>query len=193
LAAFDFDAALRWARFDPKRTLSRRSPEELSFLQGRAESGNSLLLDTCVYIDRLQGRLPDEVIELLSLRHTNHSTVAVQELVHSAGALNPAHPSTSSVIQQIGKVIKAMPSHRVFVPDADILGRAGILAGILSRIQGYAKDDRLRGLQDSVLFLQAQKLGCTVLTSNTGDFDYFLQLFPKARVLFYRQQNPTGR
>jgi phage I-like protein len=38
-----------------------------------------------------------------------------------------------------------------------------------------------------VVFLQAQKLGLTVLTANVGDFDPLLQLVPSGRVLFYRQ------
>jgi hypothetical protein len=79
-----------------------------------------------------------------------------------------------------------MPDHRVFVPDAEVLGRAALLAGILSRVQGYALDVRLKALKDCILFLQAQKLGCTVLTAKLADFDYLLQLLPTGRVQFYR-------
>jgi hypothetical protein len=42
-------------------------------------------------------------------------------------------------------------------------------------------------LQDSVLFLQAQKLGFSALTANVAGFDYLLQLIPAGRVLFYRR------
>ncbi|TIQ70127.1 MAG: DNA-binding protein, partial [Mesorhizobium sp.] len=59
-------------------------------------------------------------------------------------------------------------------------------SGMLCRLQGYKNDSRLRALQDCVLFLQAQKLGCTVLTGNISDFDYLLQLIPTGRVLMYR-------
>lgn len=82
--------------------------------------------------------------------------------------------------------IEAMPDHRVFAPDAEVLGRAALLAGILSRLQGYARDGRLKALQDCVLFLQARKLGLTVLTANIDEFDLLLQLVPAGRVLFYR-------
>lgn len=41
-------------------------------------------------------------------------------------------------------------------------------------------------LRLATLFLQAQKLGFTVLTANIADFDYLLQLVPTGRVLFYR-------
>ena len=57
-----------------------------------------------------------------------------------------------------------MPDHRVFTPDADVLGRAALLAGMLCRLQGYARDAKFKALQDCTLFLQAQKLGFTVLT-----------------------------
>ena len=165
----------------------RRNDAELPFLGGTAEAGPELVLDTCVYIDGLQGSAPDVVADLLDLRFSNHSTVAIQELMHSVGALNPRHPGTKTAIKQIGATIKAMRPHRVFAPDADVLGKAALLSGILCRLQGYQQDARLRALQDCVLFLQAQKLGFTVLTGNIGDFDYLLQLIPTGRALFYRQ------
>jgi hypothetical protein len=39
-----------------------------------------------------------------------------------------------------------------------------------------------------VLFLQAQKLGFTVLTANIADFDILLQLIPTGRALLYRSR-----
>ncbi len=107
--------------------------------------------------------------------------------MHAVGVLHPSDRRTVSVITAIGKQIKAMPQHRVFVPDSELLGRAALLSGILCRVQGYEKDGKLRALQDCVLFLQAQKLGLVALTANVNDFDIFLQLLPAARALFYRQ------
>lgn len=186
MSDFDFDAAVRWARFDPGRTLARRADSELPFVEETAEAGLELLLDTCVYIDGLQGRTPDLVADLLDIRHSNHSTVAIQELMHTVGVLDPAQPGTKTAIRQIGATVKAMPVHRVFTPDADVLGRAALLSGMLCRLQGYHRDARLRALNDCVLFLQAHKLGLGVLTANVSDFDYLLQLMPTGRVLFYR-------
>jgi len=80
----------------------------------------------------------------------------------------------------------AMPDHRVFTPDTDILGRAALLAGMLCRLQGYSRDARLKALQDCTLFLQAHKLGLTVLTRNIAEFDCLMQLVPGGRVLLYR-------
>jgi len=188
VAEFDFDAARRWARFDPQKTLARRGDNELPFVDANLIGGQGLLLDTCVYIDQMQARSPPAVDELIAKRQINHSTVAIQELMHTVGVLNPSDARTAGVIAEIGKQIKAMPSHRLFAPDMEIIGRAALLSGILCRLQGYGRDGKLRALQDCVLFLQAQKLGLVVLTANVGDYDILLQLIPAGRALFYRQQ-----
>ncbi len=126
------------------------------------------------------------VSDALDLRGVHHSTIAVQELTHTVGVLDPAHAGTGSAIAQVGTLTKAMPPYRVFAPDPDVLGRAALLSGLLCRLQGYKADGKLRALRDCVLFLQAQKLGLTVLTANVNDFDILLQLLPAGRVLFYR-------
>ena len=188
MAEFDFDAARRWARFDPENTLARRSDDELPFVSASLTAGQGLLLDTCVYIDQMQDRAPQVLDDLIAQRQVNHSTVAIQELMHTVGVLNPSDARTASVVDVIGKQIKAMPPHRIFAPDIEVLGRAALLSGILCRLQGYKKDGKLRALQDCVLFLQAQKLGLVVLTANVGDYDILLQLIPTGRVLFYRSK-----
>ena len=188
MAEFDFDAARRWARFDPQRTLTRRSDNELPFVNPGSIGGQGLLLDTCVYIDQMQDRSPQILDDLIAQRQVNHSTVAIQELMHTVGVLNPSDARTATVIDVIDKQIRAMPPHRIFAPDAEVFGRAALLSGILCRLQGYEKDGKLRALQDCVLFLQAQKLGLVVLTANVGDYDILLQLVPTGRVLFYRSK-----
>jgi hypothetical protein len=187
VAELDFEAARRWARFDPHKTLARRGDHELPFVDGSLVGGQGLLLDNCVYIDQMQDRSPQVLDELIAQRQVNHSTVAIQELMHTVGVLNPSDARTAGVVSEIGTLIKAMPPHRIFAPDIDVLGRAALLSGILCRLQGYEKDRKLRALQDCVLFLQAQKLGLVVLTANVGDYDILLQLVPLGRALFYRQ------
>lgn len=188
MAEFDFDAARRWARLDPQRTLARRSADELPFVDVSSVGGQGLLLDTCVYIDQMQDRSPQVLDDLVAQRQVNHSTVAIQELMHTVGVLNPSDARTAGVINEIGKQIKAMPPHRIFAPDIEVVGRAAPLSGILCRLQGDEKDGKLRALQDCVLFLQAQKLGLVVLTANVSDYDILLQLIPVGRALFYRQK-----
>ncbi len=188
MAEFDFDTARRWARFDPERTLTRRSDDELPFVNPGSIGGQGLLLDTCVYIDQMQDRSPQILDDLIAQRQVNHSTVAIQELMHTVGVLNPSDARTATVVDEIGEQIRAMPPHRIFAPDTEILGRAALLSGTLCRLQGYEKDGKLRALQDCALFLQAQKLGLVVLTANLGDYDILLQLIPAGRVLFYRSK-----
>lgn len=187
MAGFDFAAARRWARFDPGRTLARRRDDQLPFVDSDVVGGQALLLDTCVYIDQMQGRSPEILDHLIGARVANHSTIAIQELMHTVGVLDPHEPRTLGVIREIGRMIEAMPAHRVYAPDPDVLGRAALLSGILCRLQGYAGDHKLRALHDCVLFLQAQRLGCVVLTANVADFDILLQLIPAGRALLYRR------
>jgi hypothetical protein len=187
VAQFNFDAALRWARYGSRKALVRRSDKELPFLNDDVIAGPAVLLDTCVYIDQLQARCPGIVELLVETRHVGHSAVAIQELMHTVGVLDPWHPKTKSVTAEIRRLIVAMPAHRVFVPDLETLGRAALLSGVLSRLQGYTRGARLRALQDCVLFLQAQRLGLTLLTANVSDYDYLLQLVPEGRVLLYRR------
>jgi predicted nucleic acid-binding protein len=187
VAAFDFEAARRWARFDPQKTLARRGDDELPFVDAGRMGGQGLLLDTGVYIDQIQDRSPQILDDLIAQRHVNNSTVAIQELMHTVGVLQPSDARTATAVAVIGAQIRAMPQHRTFAPDIEVLGRAALLSGILSRLQGYEKDGKLRALQDCTLFLQAQKLGLAVLTANVRDFDILLQLIPSARALFYRR------
>ncbi|WP_027575076.1 type II toxin-antitoxin system VapC family toxin [Bradyrhizobium sp. WSM1743] len=188
MAEFDFDAAQRWARFDPQRTLARRSDNDLPFVNPSSIGGQGLLLDTSVYIDQMQGRSPKILDDLITQRQVNHSTVAIQELMRTVGVLDPSDTRTATVIEVIGKQIRAMPPHRIFAPDTEVLGRAALLSGILCRLQGYEKDGKLRALQDCAVFLQAQKLGLVVLTANVGDYDILLQLIRTGRALFYRSK-----
>jgi hypothetical protein len=188
VADFDFDAARRWARFDPQKALARRPDHELPFVREERIGGQPLLLDTCVYIDQMQDRSPDILDVLIETRQVNHSMVAIQELMHAVGALNPKDARTAGVISEIRRVIRAIPAHRVFAPEPDVLGKAALLSGILCRLQSYAGGARLRALHDCVLFLQAQKLGLTVLTANISEYDYLLQLISAGRVLFYRRK-----
>lgn len=188
MAAFDLGAALRWARFDPQKTLARRGDDELPFADTSRTGGQGLLLDTCVYIDQMQDRSPQILDDLIARRQVNHSAVAIQELMHTVGVLNPSDARTAGVVAEIGKQVEAMPAHRIFVPDIEVLGRAALLSGVLCRLQGYGKDGKLRALQDCVLFLQARKLGLVVLTANVRDYDILLQLVPEGRALFYRQK-----
>jgi hypothetical protein len=187
MAGFDFAAAQRWAVFDPGHRLERRPDDALPFIAADIAPVSRLLLDACVYIDQLQGRMPARLGAALARCQVNHSTVAVQALMQTVGALNPDDPRSAGAIAAIGRLIDAMLPHRLLAPDPATLGRAAWLSGVLCRLQGYGQDAQLRALQSCTLFLQAQQLGLTVLTANVDDFDLLLQLIPAGQVLLYRR------
>ena len=186
MSAFDFTGTLRWARAHTRARLAPRRDDELPFAEV-AGAGPALRLDTCVYVDQLQGRAPAIIESLIGVRLTNHSTVAMVEMMHAAGRLDPAHPGTRRAVAQIGALLDAIPTHRLFAPDAEVLGRAAVLSGALCRLGGHARDDRMRVLHDAILYLQAHKNGLTVLTRDVRDYDLLLQLVPSGRVVFYRR------
>ena len=103
--------------------------------------------------------------------------------------LDPAHPQTHEITEQISNVIERRPSYRTIAPDPEIWREAGILSGVLARLQGYGRDNRRRALNDALLFATARKHGCTVLTRNVVDFDLLAQLDPNGSVLFYRTKS----
>jgi len=187
VARFDFDAARRWAQGVAKGATRRRDDSALPFVDASSLGGQPLLLDTCVYIDQVQDRTPAALDELISTRLVHHSTVAIQELMHMVGVLDPSDRRTEGSIAKVRAQFERMLPHRIRTPDADVLGRAALLSGILCRLQGYDKDSRMRALRDCVLLLQALEEGFVLLTANIADFDILAQMVPGARTLFYRR------
>ena len=124
----------------------------------------------------------------LILRATEawHSPVTEAELAAAIGLLDPNRSDTREIVEQIRAVIERRPSYRTIVPDPEIWREAGILSGVLARLQGYGKDHRRRALNDALLFASARKHGCVVLTRNVVDFDLLQQLDRAASVLFYK-------
>jgi predicted nucleic acid-binding protein len=115
-----------------------------------------------------------------------HSPVTEAELTVLAGSLDPSHSNTRKAIDQIAISINQRALRRTIIPDAIVWREAGILSGVLARLQGYDKGQRRRLLNDALLFVTAKRHGCTVLTRNVGDFDFLQQLDPAGRVMFYR-------
>ncbi|MER9868970.1 hypothetical protein NKJ35_17605 [Mesorhizobium sp. M0136] len=188
MLVFDLGSALRSLK--PQRRaggLERRPDSALSWAGDQAPVGGALLLDTSVYLDVLQGRTPKVVDDLLTYRLCQHSAVCLAELSHLFGRLDPAHPTTKSVLKVVAGTIEDIPVHRLHAPDATAWGRAGMLAGPLFRLSRLPKGEghERRFLNDALIFHQAGLLGATVLTGNVRDFDYLNQLVPSVRVIFY--------
>ena len=181
---------------DARRTLRRLKPSERrASLQYRQRSElpfiadtssvPKLLLDTTVYIDELQGKLPRDVELAIRSASLWHSTVTECELSALAGLLNPNHPDTPHAIDQVLASIEQRPSHRIVNPDREVWRDAGILAGLLARVQQYGKAEQRKTLNDALIFLSATRAGLTVLTRNISDFDLLMQLARDGKVLFY--------
>ena len=169
--------------------LTRRADSGLAWASDQPLIGSPLILDTCVYLDVLQGRTPEAVDELLTYRVCHHSAVCLAELTHVFGRLDPAHPSTIAVLQTIRGVIEDIPRHRLQAPETAMWGEAGILAGELFRLSGAPKGagHERKYLNDALIYLQARSIGAGVLTGNVADFDFLNQLGPGVPVILYRQ------
>jgi predicted nucleic acid-binding protein len=185
--SLDLPGALRRLKPQKRKTAIRARPDDrLTFVSIPATGGGELLLDTNVYIDVLQARTPDAVKQLLAARALNHSAIAVAELAHAFGRLDPSHPQTGRALKAVEQVIAAIPQHRLHAPSVQALVEANILAGTVARLRGLARTDRQPFVNDAILYLQALEQGHTILTRNLADFDTLQQLVPEGRVLFYR-------
>jgi predicted nucleic acid-binding protein len=168
------------------RLLQRRADSELDFLETAKFRPAKLLYDTTVYIDILQKRFPETGKLALRAVEAWHSPVTEAELASSVGLLDPSHPKTRQLIDEIAGVLDRRPIQRTIAPDTVIWREAGILSGILARLQGFDKGQRRRLMNDALLFVTARRYGCTLLTRNLSDFDLMQQLEPAGRVMFYR-------
>lgn len=168
-------------------TLTPRLDSELPFAAAESVIGPPLMLDTCVYLDVLQGRAPEAIKALLNARHVFHSSGCLEELAHVFGRLDPADPRTKRALAAIRNLIdRAIPAHRLSAPDASGWMTAGIVAGVVSRIRGHTADGRLRYLDDAMIYAHAARMGCVVLTRNIRDFDFIDQIMPSGGILLYR-------
>jgi predicted nucleic acid-binding protein len=166
--------------------LQRRPDSELDFIETAKIRPAKLLYDTTVYIDVLQHHFPDTGKLMLRAVEAWHSPVTEAELASAVGLLDPSHPKTQELINEIAGVIDQRPIQRTVAPDGAVWRGAGILSGILARLQGFDKSQRRRVVNDALLFVTARRHGCTLLTRNISDFDFLQQLDPAGRVLFYR-------
>jgi len=98
----DIERSLR--RLKPERfigALQRRPDADLAFVADAPLSGSPLLLDTCVYVDALEGALPPETETLLRIRTLFHLSVVLGELSHNFVRLNPRDPRTSAHLNRV--------------------------------------------------------------------------------------------
>ncbi len=184
------DLARSLRRIKPERltgSLSRRDDANLDFADAATLSGPPLLLDTCVYVDGLEGSLPPQVEALLRTRTLMHLSVVLGELSHNFGRLDPRHRNTRQHLDELARVIEAIPRHRLEdTISAGVLLEAGIVSGLVFRLGGFQPGQEVAALNDATIYLYALEHGYTVLTRNIRDFDFMNQIVPAGRVLFYQ-------
>ena len=187
--SFDLKGAERKLRPQKETAaLRERPPDALRWAAQEPATGGPLLLDATVYIDTFRGQTPAEVDALLRTRSIFHSAVSLAELTHAFGRLDPRDPRTRPTLVVIaGAIEHDIPRHRLFEPDVQTWGEAGMLAGKALRLGRFPTGQGLERklLNDSLIYLQARKIGAAVLTRNRRDFDFLNQLAPTGATIFY--------
>lgn len=184
------DLARSLRRIKPERfggKLRRRDDASLTFVGAVSLFGPPLLLDTCVYVDSLEGGLPLQVEALLRTRTLVHLSVVLGELSHNFGRLDPKRPETREHLSELSGMIADIPRHRTEDNiGAGLLLEAGIVSGLVFRLGGFQPGQEVAALNDATIYLHALERGYTVLTRNIRDFDFMNQIVPSGRVLLYR-------
>ena len=71
------------------------------------------------------------------------------------GHLDPAHPGTAAHRAPLIEILQRMVPTRIVSPSADAWTEAAAIAGILARVQAYARENRRAVLHDALMLLTA--------------------------------------
>jgi predicted nucleic acid-binding protein len=184
------DVAAVVARHDPAawvRPLRYRPKRELPYDPAAVPPDASLLLDTTVYIDQLKGHLPAALVALISSRVIVHGAPVLAELAVTVGVLDPHDPRTSATLEPILDTLRHIPPQRIVTPSEEAWLEGAVLAGILGRTQGIAKEHRRKFLNDVLMFLLAAEADAILVSRNAHDVDLLLQMKPGTGVLLYER------
>jgi predicted nucleic acid-binding protein len=151
-----------------------------------AQAGLALLvLDTNVYIQSAAGTLPDAAAALLDRALLFHCSVALGELAVGVANADPRRPAWRAMRDYYRTLMDRIPETRLLVPDAQTWAEAGLVAGTMSRIQGYQALQRKDCLNDALIYLTAAKAGLAVLTANRDEFDLIQQIAPNGQFIHF--------
>ncbi len=160
------------------------------------------MLDTTVYIHRLQNRVPPPLKDFIDSRKIIHSSVALSELSITLGLLDPDHPATETTRALLVHLLQSIRLSDARSPTPASVVQAGTLAGMLARTQlGLSRPKKSlsadqeccqRGqrralFHDALIFLTAREQGAVLVSSNVADMDLLLRFHADAAVLLYRQ------
>ena len=107
----------------------RYRPDDELPLDAKAAADRPLLLDTTVYIDRSQSKLPRAIMgRIVAAQHRIfHCGVVCAELAISLGLLSPDHPRTPATSAAILAHLDHMVSHRAISPSATAWTEAAVV------------------------------------------------------------------
>ena len=183
------------ARHDPSAwisTLAYRTRDELPFDAEAVGGATPVVLDTTVYLDALKAPgLPTTIAGLLARNIVLHCAIACAELTVSVGHLDPAHPGTAAHRIPLVETLSRMVPTRIVSPSADAWTEAALIAGILARVQGYARESRRAVLHDALMLLTSVEAGATLISRNVRHMDLLLRFRPDAQVLLYDRPSPV--
>ena len=178
---------LRSTRLAQRTTfIATRPDDDLTFFKDLPEKGDSIIFDTCVYIDHLQGRFPANIVDRISGRSVYHSSMALSELVFSFGHLDPNDPRTQKNINLVKNYLSLIPDQKLLTPLPETMMRGAILAGSITRILKQNEENRRKGLIDAMIATHVSQDNLRLITRNIVDFDRLSQLDKKLKVAFYR-------
>jgi predicted nucleic acid-binding protein len=183
----DLKAGLRRIKSDKRhKQIASRPRAKLVAADDIGGAGRAaLLLDTNVYIRSAAGTLPSVVTALLDRGVLYHCSVCVSELAAGVANADPAHSRWRSLRDHYDALILRIPSSRLLTPDAQTWAEAGLIAGTLSRTQGYQRHQRKECLNDALIYLTAAKAGLPVMTANRDEFDLIQQLAPQGQFIHF--------
>ncbi len=144
-----------------------------------------LLFDTNVYIHEAGGKLEAAAQTVVDDCISIHCSVCIAELMVGIGNSDPSHPRWRARRDHYLELVKTIPNHRLLVPDEAIWAEAGLIAGILSRVQNFQPHQRKECLADALIYLVAAKEGVAVLTSNRDEFDLIQQVAGRGTFVHY--------
>lgn len=183
------------------RPFPRRPDSELPFDPASVPADRPLMLDTTVYVHRLQNKVPPPIFALIEARPVLHCAVAVAEIAISVGIMDPTHATTPRHRPPLLDLLHGISARDMRAPGPAAWAEAGMLAGILARTQlGLARaktalapdeverqrESRRRLLNDALIFLCAAEYGAVLISGNVADMDVLLRFRPDIGVLLYR-------
>jgi predicted nucleic acid-binding protein len=185
--SIDLEAALRRIKPEKHRAqLKPRPRQTLAAVSDIPATGRAaLLLDTNVYIHSAAGTLAPAVAGLLDRGLLFHCSVCVAELATGIANANPARAGWRKMRDHYEGLITRMPATRLLTPNAETWAQAGLIAGVLSRCQGFAPHQRDDCLNDALIYLTAAKAGVPVLTPNRDEFDLIQQVASEGHFLYF--------